>query len=152
MNLPSTFLDGLLIKLVQLASVLLPVEPAINFPGLPTAGPVVDNPTNQSTDIYLPGSSLGVPLSPTTGTFTPSATQTLPGVLQFTGTLTGNLTIVLPANQGQAWVLDFSAVVFAGHTITVQANGNNWGTAITAENVYRVTYTGTKLWGSTLTA
>ena len=88
----------------------------------------------------------------TTGTVTLSAAQAGFPYLLFTGSLTGNVVVVLPPTTGGAWTVDATAVTLNGHTITLQANSNNWATTIGVTNIYEVQYGGSgKLYGTTLT-
>jgi hypothetical protein len=72
--------------------------------------------------------------------------------LIFSGTLTGNTTVVFPSVIGACWFTDVTFVVFSGFTITYQANGVNWGTVIDAgASEYYVCYGDIgRLFGTTL--
>jgi fibronectin-binding autotransporter adhesin len=89
----------------------------------------------------------------TTGTTTLAAAVYQFGYIKFTGSLTGNVIVVLPANAGSQWLLDTTQITFNAHTITFQANSNSWGTVSSAGAVYSVVYNGNagKLYGNTLT-
>lgn len=86
------------------------------------------------------------------GTVSLTMTQASTNYLILTGTLTGNVTLVAPSTIGWSFVIDATAVTLGGHTITLQANSNNWGTAIGTTNLYLVTYGGAgKIYGVALT-
>ena len=71
------------------------------------------------------------------------------GYVVLTGTLTGPVTLVLTPTLDGEWTLDATAVTLAGHTVTAQANGNNWGTTIGTTDIYPIKYGGTgKLYGT----
>lgn len=75
--------------------------------------------------------------------------------LNFTGTLSGSGTsIVFPATNGAFWICDFSAITFGGHSLTLSANSQTWGTTVSAGNVYLIYYSSSigKLIGVQLTA
>ena len=71
-----------------------------------------------------------------------------------TGSLTGNVTVVLPAIPGAGpWMIDATAVTLNGFTITMQANGVNWSTTIGTTLLYQVQYGGIgKLYGQSMAA
>lgn len=72
-------------------------------------------------------------ISLTTGTITLTAAQAACPVLEFIGTLTGNVTVNVPVNTngGQQWIAASNAT-HAGHTITIQAVGGSLGIVIPA--------------------
>ena len=74
--------------------------------------------------------------------------------LNLSGTLTGNVTVILPDNDGSEWLIDATQVVLSGHTITLQttASSTAWGTTVDASHLYNVVYnyTNDKLYGNTL--
>lgn len=49
-----------------------------------------------------------------------------PRVQRFSGTLTGNVQVTLPAWPGYAWVLDYSAVVFGAYSITFKTSAGGF--------------------------
>jgi hypothetical protein len=69
----------------------------------------------------------------TTGSVTPTAAQLAAGVVQFTGTLSGNVTLVLP-NAPRYFLLDFSAVVMGAHTIAI-SSGSATSATMAAANI-----------------
>lgn len=86
----------------------------------------------------------------TTGTVTLAAAQLLKQCVQFTGTLTGNIVVVVP-NGVASYQFDFSAVVLSSHTITIQSgsattaaltNSNVGSTLTTTQLTYVQTYGG----------
>lgn len=152
-NTSPTALDALMIKIVSgQGTIVLPVRPVLNL-----ADPrflVVDNPNNPagpSTDVTLVPSVSPFISVAAGGTITLTALQYGYELLEFSGTLPNNTTIVLPSLQGRTWVLDATAVTLSGHTLTIQANSVNWSTLLSTALVARVTFNGTKLYGSTLT-
>ncbi len=86
-----------------------------------------------------------------TGTVTVASTA---NYLKLTGSLSGNNTLVLPSKDGAWWYLDATQITFNAHTITPQANSNNWGTVISAAGVWLVFYNSAsgKLWGTAITS
>lgn len=98
--------------------------------------------------------STSIALSSTTPV-TLSATQYAFGFIKFTGTISTGITIIFPSSTGAKWVVDTTAVVFSGNSITLQANSNSWGTVISAANsnttdIFEIMYNGTKLYGHVL--
>lgn len=94
----------------------------------------------------------GTTVSTTGGTTVLTPAQYRFGRIVITGSLASNATIVLPATMGAEWIIDATAVVLGGFTLTLQANGVNWGTTIGTTNTYYVRYGGTgRLYGSALT-
>jgi hypothetical protein len=87
------------------------------------------------------------------GTFTLTLAQSQFKDIVLTGSLAGNATVVLPSVDAADWIIDATGVTLNAHTITLQANGNNWGTTIGVANTYRVTYRAStgKLYGGTFT-
>lgn len=69
----------------------------------------------------------------TTGTVTLTAAQCLKGCIQFTGTLTGAVTIVVP-NALASYQFDFSAVVMGAFTIAIKS-GTTTSATMAAANV-----------------
>jgi hypothetical protein len=61
-------------------------------------------------------------------------------VINITGTLSGNVVLVLPPTGGAKWIIDASAVTFAGHTISFRANGVTWGSTIGGTSLYELEY------------
>jgi hypothetical protein len=78
----------------------------------------------------------------TTGTVTLTVAQYQYPYLIFTGTLSGNVTIVFPKAIGSHWIIDFTAVSFGTFNITLQANGVNSTPLVTTTEVFRVEYGG----------
>lgn len=105
-----------------------------------------------TTGVHTPPSS-GISLN-AGGTITLNASQYAPGYLTLTGTLPNNTTVILPATMGAEWTIDATGVTASGHTLTLQANGVNWGTTIamgSSASLYKVKYGGAgKLYGITL--
>jgi hypothetical protein len=95
----------------------------------------------------------------TTGTSTPQTLThiqyqygyiVIEGIIQFDAIID----IVFPATDGATWIVDLSTLNFnSGGEITFSANGNTWGTIISAQAVYRMTYIASSgmLWGDVLT-
>jgi hypothetical protein len=79
----------------------------------------------------------------TTGTVTLTAAQYRYSYLVFTGTLTANVTVVFPVAIGAHWILDFTAVVLSGHTISVEANSVTSTTHPNITTLYDCYYGGT---------
>jgi hypothetical protein len=113
-----------------------------------------------TTVLTLGGSGLGlaaggaISLAGGAVTVTLTATQYKFPYLVFNGTVTGAVIIVFPTTTGGEWIVDLTATtgISPTNTVTLKANGNNWGTSITANtNIYKVVYNGTKLYGNTLT-
>jgi hypothetical protein len=124
--------------------------PIVFGPGAAVTGANASSLTSQA--ISTPnGSSVTVPV--TTGTVTLTATQAQSKTIVLTGSLTGNVALVLPPNPGQTWIIDATGCTLNAHTITAQANSNSWGTTIGVSSLYQVTYYGPlgKLVGGTLT-
>jgi hypothetical protein len=73
-------------------------------------------------------------------------------VLKFTGSISGNCTVILPSAAGSEWLIDATQCTLNAHTITLQANGVNWGTTIGVTNEYFVSYSGVqgKLYGTSM--
>jgi hypothetical protein len=102
---------------------------------------------NSSSTLWSVGGTGGVQyfstsVALTTGTTTLTNLQYRFPYITFTGTLTGNVTIVFPATLGAHWIIDFSAIVYSGFTITLQANSINFSSQITTNEVYRIEYGG----------
>jgi hypothetical protein len=95
--------------------------------------------------------AVGVPL--TTGTVSLSSLQYCLPKLNLTGSLTGNVILTFPTTaDGAEWVVENNCTM-NGFTITLKANGNNWGTVITTTATsYFVEYSTTigRLVGTTL--
>lgn len=89
------------------------------------------------------------------GTITLTAQQAAAKTIICTGSLAGNVTLVFPSNASQEWLVDVTGVTLNAHTITAQANGNNWGTQLSATqaDVARISYDANagKLYGVLLT-
>ncbi len=138
-------------------SVILSAGSAINA-GTNTRGTIQlkSGPTATVTTFGNAGLQLGGasnPVALTSGTVTLTQSQYMFPLIKLTGTLSGNVTVVLPATEGGNWIVDATAVVLGGNTITLQANGNNWGTTIGTTTLYKVAYGGTgRLYGTALAA
>lgn len=84
--------------------------------------------TIQAAPVY--GASL---VGISTGTTTLTAAQLRAGVIQFSGTLTGAVTIVVP-NGIASYVMDFSAVVMGANTIAIKS-GTTTSATMAAANI-----------------
>lgn len=76
----------------------------------------------------------------TTGTTNLASTVYNCPKIKFTGSLSGAVTVVFPSTAGACWDADFSAITFNSHSITLQANSNNWGTTVSSSAVEHVCY------------
>jgi hypothetical protein len=67
------------------------------------------------------------------------------GYIALFGTLAASVTLLLNSGgvSGTEWIIDATAVILNGHTITAQSNSINWGTTIGITNLYKLTYGGT---------
>jgi hypothetical protein len=81
-------------------------------------------------------------ISLTTGTVTLTIAQYQYPYLIFTGTLSGNVTIVFPKTIGSSWTVDFTAVIFGSFTISLQANSIITLPLITTSEIFEVVYGG----------
>jgi hypothetical protein len=100
----------------------------------------------------MPEDGHNIPVSSGTVVLTPG--QYRAAYFAMTGSLTGNVTVVLPAIPGAGpWMIDATAVTLNGFTITMQANGINWSTTIGTTLLYQVQYGGIgKLYGQSMAA
>jgi hypothetical protein len=83
------------------------------------AGNATDPDTGGAGWVPCLGSSAILSLALTTGTVTPSALQAASAIISLTGTLTGNVTIVMPAWVGTEWTF-IDSTTRAGFTVTVK--------------------------------
>ena len=60
----------------------------------------------------------------TTGTVTLSTSQYNSPILNFTGTLTGDVTVVFPNIVGAVWLLNCASLAVSGHTLSVQVGAS----------------------------
>lgn len=150
---PSTFLDAILMKLVEQAGTLLPTRSSLNFIG---AGfTLTDNAANDSTDVGLTSAPTVAPITldgSSTGTITLSPVQLAAGYIAITGAIANNVALSFGTPpRGQTWIVDASALGFSAHAVTLVAGGVTWGTVLNAQGVWRVTFNGTKFYGNAIT-
>lgn len=89
--------------------------------------------------------------TPTTGTITLTAAQYSTGVVKYSASLTGAVTIVFPSLVGAKWILDCTGSTLNSNTISAQANSVTWATTIGVTNQYLLEYGGVgKLYGTSL--
>jgi hypothetical protein len=91
-------------------------------------------------------------LALTTGTINVPAAQSGAAFFACTGSLSGNVTLVFPSTSVNSWTVDFTGVTFNGHTISIQANSNTWGTTVSSSGVFALVYNGTRIYGGALAA
>lgn len=87
----------------------------------------------------LDNSKFPVAVAVSTGTITLTSAQYSAEYIYLTGSLSGNVTVVLPAAVGVSWIIDATNVTLNANTITLKSNGANWSTTIGTTNIYRVT-------------
>jgi hypothetical protein len=84
------------------------------------------------------------PTVTTGGTVTLGTTVTVAPYIIFQGTLTSNLTVILPTSNYAEWTLDFTAMSLGAgpYTITLEANGIPWSGVVNITSLYKVLYGG----------
>ena len=95
--------------------------------------------------LHLGATSIAI----TTGTTNLTSAQSTHTYLSFTGTLTGNNTVVFPysTTAGQIWYVDTTGVTFGSYNITFQINSNfTYTSSIASQSIYQLVYNGTQFY------
>jgi hypothetical protein len=115
----------------------------------------VTQPLPTALDVLLGGISVAPAITLASGVLILPPSALSNAVVPLTGTLTANVTLSYVGSAPNAWRFDASggyapAITFNGHTIFFSANGNVWGTSLTAAGVVELYFNGAKFYGVAL--